>query len=68
MKRAAAPRYIHGRYPGKNRSVDRRPIPVNKMIDVHASAVNPTALVLHALVGAQTTATQAATYAASPRE
>jgi hypothetical protein len=30
------------------------------MIDVHARAVNPTALVLQALVGAQTTAIQAA--------
>jgi hypothetical protein len=59
VKRAA--RYIHGRYPGKNRSVDCIPIPVKRMIDVHASAVNPTGLVLHALVGAQTTATQAAT-------
>lgn len=39
--------------------MDRRPIPVNTRIEVHASAVNPTALVLHALVGAQTTATPA---------
>ena len=66
MKRAAAPRYIQGRYLGKNRSVDREPIPVNKKIEVHASAVNPTPLVLQALVGAQTTATQAATYAVRP--
>ncbi len=61
VKRAAAPRYIHGRYLGTNRSVDRRPIPVNSRIEVQASAVNPTALVLHTLVGAQMTATQAAT-------
>ena len=32
---------------------------MNTRIEVHASAVNPTALVLHALVGAQTTATPA---------
>jgi hypothetical protein len=68
VKRAAAPTYIHGRYPGKKWSVDLSPIPVNTMIDVQASAVNPTALVLHSLVGAHTTATQAATYAASPAE
>jgi hypothetical protein len=61
VKSAAALRYIHGRYLGKNRTVDRRPTPVNRTIDVHASAVNPTALVLHGLAGAQTTATQAAT-------
>jgi hypothetical protein len=38
------------------------------MTDVHANAVKPTALVLHTLEGAQTTATQAATYAPSPRK
>jgi hypothetical protein len=50
------PRPVSGEEPEGGPQADSR----EQMIDVHASAVNPTALVLHALVGAQATATQAA--------
>jgi hypothetical protein len=58
---ATAERCIHGRYLGTHRRVDRIPMPVRKMAEVHANAVSPTTLVLQALIGAHTTVTQEAT-------